>query len=154
MTANALTLIYAGLTATLTKTTQGNHPREQPELPELEATATGAINRDGPAYTPRSIWNAAFIVDAATLDTLVVQHSAWRDSPGSVTIYDTISKYSEATQTRAHVPGTTPTTKGGRALYFAQFKGEFQGDLKYTSLGNGWYQVSFQLVETEVVPVA
>mgnify|MGYP000170190971 CR=1 FL=1 len=154
MTANALTLIYVGLTATLTKAASGNHPREQIELPELERTATGALNRDGPAYTPPHLWDSAFIVDSATLDTLIVQHAAWRDSPSAITIYDTISKYSEATQTRAHVPGTTPTTKGGRALYYPQFKAEFQGDLKYQTLGLGWYQVNFQLIETELVPTS
>lgn len=152
MTANALTLIHVGLTATLTKPTSGNHPREQPELPELERTSSGAINRDGLSFEPPHIWNCAFLVDADTLDTLVVQHSAWRDNPSALTIHDTISKYSEATQTRAHVPDTTPTTKGGRALYFAQFKGEFQGDLKYSTTGLGWYNVSFQLIETEIVP--
>ena len=151
MTANALQIIHVGLTATLTKPTSGNHPREQPQLPELEETATGSINRDGSAYTPRSIWNCAFMVDTDTLDTLIVQHSAWRDNPASFPIYDTISKYSEATQTRAAVPGTTVSTLGGRALYYPQFRGEFQGDLKYSTAGFGWYQASFQLIETEVV---
>ncbi|MEM6836255.1 MAG: hypothetical protein AAF609_05320 [Cyanobacteria bacterium P01_C01_bin.120] len=154
MTANALQIIHVGLTATLTRTTQGNHPREQIELPELERTATGSINRDGPAYVPPHIWNPAFIVDSDTLDTLIVQHAAWRDSPSSFLIYDTISKYSEATQTRAAVPGTTVTSKGGRVLYYPQFRGEFQGDLKYSSQGFEWYNVSFQMIETEVVPVA
>lgn len=150
---NALEIIYVGLTASLWRPTKRNHPREQPELPEIDRTSYGAVTRDGLTFEPPHIWDCSFIVGGTTLDTLVVQHSAWRDSPSSFLIYDTISKYSEATQTRAAVPGTTPTTKGGRALYFAQFKGEFQGPLKYSSLGNSWYQVDFQLVETEVVPL-
>jgi len=153
MTANALEIIHVGLTASLTRPARNNHPREQPELPQIDRTTFGAVTRDGLSYEPPHIWDGAFIVNLATRDILIVQHSAWRDAPTSFPIYDTITPYSEATQTRAAVPGTTPATLGGRALYYPQFKGEFQGSLKITDLGNAWYQVNFQLIETEVVPV-
>ena len=152
MTANAITLLGQGLEVSLTRARGGNHPREQIELPELERTANGAINRDGPSYRPPHIWDLAFAVDQAQRDRLLVMHSAWRDTGASVLIHDTVTPYVEATRTRALVPTYTTTTLGGRVLYFAQFRGEFQGDLGIESLGMGWYGVQFQLFETTIVP--
>ena len=104
-------------------------------------------------FEPPHLWDCAFIVNTDTLETLIVQHSAWRDAPSSFPVYDTITKYSEATQTRAAVPGTSVATKGDGVLYYPQFKAEFQQPLKIANdMGNGWYQVNFQLIETEIVP--
>ena len=152
---NALTLVGAGLTLVLSRPGDNppNHPREQVELPELERTANGAINRDGPSYRPPHLWDCSFQgLSQTQWHHLLVLHSLWRDTGTPVLVYDTATPYVEATRTRAIAPGYSTSTVGGRVLYYAQFRAEFQGDIRTQSQGRGWYSVAFRLFETTIVP--
>lgn len=150
---NAIALNYTSLEVILRRATGANHPREEIDLAEIEYTATGAINRDGPAYRPRHVWDLAYTVNAEQRDILRVMHGRWIESPGPILLYDGVEPFIETTRTRALVPGTTTRTLGGRTLYYAQFRAEFQGPLRVETLGLGWFNVGFLLTETEVVPL-
>jgi hypothetical protein len=148
----SLRLVLSGIDVTLTRATSGNYPRERP-TPTISRTAAGAVNRRGTSYEEPHIWNAAYIVTGEQKDDLQDMHNAYVQSPGPVTIHDLIALYSEASpRTRALASGApAAVTVGGRVRYYAQFKGEFQGPLTVVELGNNWYKIGFQIVETEVV---
>ena len=156
---SGLTLVYDGITVSLTRFRDRTPPRLPIELNEFSRTAWGAINERGTAYESPHIWQvAAKVSDVraspstfSQADFLDALFNASRLNDADILVYDYARNYSEpAPRTRALAPGGTAVTVGGSVRYPAQFNARFNSALTLemmTSNGSEWL-ATFQLLET------
>lgn len=147
---STLTLAAYSLTATLSRFGSGNFPRERIDTHDISRSTYGTPTRRGTSYEPPHLWQIATIVDETDALALQSMHDLYQRSPGAVVVHDLIRPYTEpGPRSRALATGApAATTVGANVRYFARFNAEFAGAMTVEKLGNGWFKVTFQLVET------
>ena len=156
---SGLTLVYAGITVSLTRFSEASWPRRRIETPELSRTAWGTPNERGTAYEAPHLWQVSAAVSdrretAASfsdLDNLEGIYNRWQLTGGDIILHDYTRDYSEPSpRTRALATGGVVVTVAGTVRYPAQFRVRFQGELgltRQTSTGAS-VLATFQLLET------
>jgi hypothetical protein len=141
-----------GLSATLSRFTNGNYPRERLDPPTISRSQNGTPLRRGTSYEAPHLWQVAAIVDATTALALQSIHDLYQLSPGAIVLDDLIRPYTEpGPRSRALATGApAASVVGSNVRYFARFNAEFQGALAVVEKGR-WFEVSCQLVETTKV---
>jgi len=152
---STLTLTAYSLSATLSRFGSGNYPRERIDTHDISRTAYGTVQRRGTSYEPPHLWQVATIVDSTAALALQSMHDLYQLAPGAVVVDDLIRPYTEPSpRSRALATGAAAAvTVGANVRYYARWNAEFAGGMTVEELGNGWFKVSFQLVETTKVAV-
>jgi len=156
---SGLTLVYAGITVSLTRFRDKAFVRKAIELDEITRTAWGTPNERGTAYESPHLWQVAAKVSdvratAGTFsdaDRLEAMFNRWRILKGDVIINDYTRDYFEPSpRTRPLAPGGAVVTVGADVRYPAQFRARFNSELTLellTSTGSELLAI-FQLLET------
>ena len=156
---SGLTLVYAGITVSLTRFSEASWPRRRIETPELSRTAYGTPVERGTAFEPPHLWQVSTAVSdrretAASfsdLDNLEGIYNRWQIIGGDIILHDYSRDFSEPSpRTRALATGGVVVTVAGTVRYPAQFRVRFQGELgltRQTSTGAS-VLATFQLLET------
>lgn len=157
-----LTLIYAGITVSLTRFSENTWPRRRIETAELSRTAYGTPTERGTAYEPPYLWQIsakvsdlrATTASFSDLDNLEAIYNRWQLLGGDIVLHDYTRDYSEPSpRTRALATGGAEVTVWGMVRYPAQFNVRFSGELGLAVQSSQGADVlaTFQLVETTKV---
>ena len=156
---SGLTLVYAGITVSLTRFSDSTWPRRRIETPELSRTAWGTPNERGTAYEAPHLWQvSAKVSDVranpsafSQADNLEAIYNRWQLTGGDIILHDYTRDYSEPSpRTRALATGGTVVTVAGTVRYPAQFRVRFQGEMgltRQTSTGAS-VLATFQMLES------
>ena len=159
---SGLTLVYAGITVSLTRFSEASWPRRRIETPELSRTAWGTPNERGTSYEPPHLWQvSAKVSDVranpsafSQADNLEAIYNRWQLTGGDITLHDYTRDYSEPSpRTRALATGGVVVTVAGTVRYPAQFRVRFAGELGLAVQSSAGSEIlaTFQLLETTKV---
>ena len=159
---SGLTLVYAGITVSLTRFSEASWPRRRIETPELSRTAYGTPNERGTAYEAPHLWQVSAKVsdvrptaaDFSQADNLEAIYNRWQTIGGDIVLHDYTRDYSEPSpRTRALATGGTVVTVAGTVRYPAQFRVRFAGELGLAVQSSAGSEIlaTFQLLETTKV---